>query len=139
MVDRVVNAFNTTPGCDYASNTLDRTYPRGLDTEVLSNGLLQQMHREAQTEAQREHVTPFIYQQPERFQIIQVTQANGANHAHERWTVDTPEDFELIQHILNAFSPEITRFSMADVLALLDTHPQWRELNAHIEQKKVGV
>ncbi len=120
---------------DYVSNTLDRTYPRGLDVEVFSANVLAQAHREATQPEEREHVTPFLYRHPERFRLAQVKQAE--NHAGERWTVDTPEDFELIRRILEALYPVNPQFHQADVLALLDANPDWRALNAEIVQKPV--
>jgi spore coat polysaccharide biosynthesis protein SpsF len=120
---------------DYVSNTLERTYPRGLDVEVLPFSLLAQAHREASAPEEREHVTPFIYRRPAQFRIYQVRQS--PSHADERWTVDTPEDFELIRRILEALYPDNPAFTQADVLQVLDAHPDWRALNAEIEQKKV--
>jgi spore coat polysaccharide biosynthesis protein SpsF len=120
---------------DYVSNTLDRTYPRGLDTEVFSFKLLEQAHREAIQPDEREHVTPFIYRNPQRYRLHQVKQS--VDHSAERWTVDTPEDFELIRRILEALYPQNPTFGQADVLALLDVHRDWRALNATIEQKMV--
>ena len=61
----------------------------------------------------------------------------AVNHADERWTVDTPEDFELIRCILEALYPVNPQFHQTDVLALLDVHPDWRALNAEIVQKPV--
>jgi len=120
---------------DYVSNTLDRTYPRGLDVEVFSLNALEQAYREATQADEREHVTPYIYRHPEQFKIDQIKQAE--DHANERWTVDTPEDFELIKRILEALYSTKPNFRQADVLALLDTHPDWRTLNADIPQKAV--
>jgi len=120
---------------DYVSNTLDRTYPRGLDVEVFSFNALEQAYREATQADEREHVTPYIYRHPEQFKIYQMKQAE--DHANERWTVDTPEDFELIKRILEVLYSTNIHFRQADVLALLDTHPDWRNLNADIPQKAV--
>lgn len=120
---------------DYVSNTLVRTYPRGLDTEVFPFKLLEQAHREAIQPDEREHVTPFIYRNPHRYRLHQVKQS--VDHSAERWTVDTSEDFELIRRILEALYPQNPTFGQTDVLALLDAHPDWRALNATIEQKMV--
>ena len=52
-----------------------------------------------------------------------------------RWTVDTPEDFELVSRILLALQPARPDFSVADVLDLLARHPDWAKINAHVAQK----
>lgn len=135
VVDTVVRAYLDND-CDYASNALVRTYPRGLDVEVMSRKVLLEAASHATQPHQREHVTPYIHQQPNRFRLVDVT--NNTDHSHHRWTVDTPEDFELIRRILETLYPDNPHFTMADVLALLDEHPDWVELNAHIEQKKLA-
>lgn len=136
VVDRVIARFLSGQGSlDYASNTLQRSFPRGLDVEVFSFAALEQAHREATLPPHREHVTPFFYSQPERFRLASIVSEQDLS-AH-RWTVDTPEDFALARNILEALYPVKPDFALADVLALLDEHPEWHALNAHIEQVKV--
>ncbi|MEB3244545.1 MAG: glycosyltransferase family protein [Vampirovibrionales bacterium] len=136
-VDRVIQAFFE-QGADYASNTLLRSYPRGLDCEVFSLKALQFAQAHATRPEQREHVTPYFYQNPEQFKLINHLNPLG-DQSHHRWTVDTPEDFELITRILTALWPQDTAFTQADVLALLEKNPGWLNLNAHVEQKKLAA
>jgi spore coat polysaccharide biosynthesis protein SpsF len=137
IVDQVIARFQTHAApYDYISNTLTRSFPRGLDAEVFSFNALSQAHYEATEPAHREHVTPFLYTQPERFRLGAVEATPST--AHHRWTVDTPEDFELIRHIIESLYPTHPQFSYQDILALLAKHPDWVGLNAHIEQVKVG-
>lgn len=135
VVDKVIDSYLRNK-CDYASNALQRSYPRGLDVEVMSRQALLTSADNATLTHQREHVTPFIHQQPERFALIDVL--NDTDQSHHRWTVDTPEDFELVSRILDTLYPENPYFTMADVLSLLDKHSDWVALNAHIEQKKLS-
>ncbi len=122
---------------DYVSNTRRLTFPRGLDTEVFSFKTLEEAYREADRPEDREHVTVFMYRQPERYRIGNVS--NTADLSRWRWTVDTAEDFHLIRLILESLYPQKPDFKMADVCGLLEEHPEWRELNAHIEQKKLKL
>jgi spore coat polysaccharide biosynthesis protein SpsF len=134
VVDQVIEAFRQGDTVDYASNVLPpRTFPRGLDTEVFSFAALARAWREDADPAWREHVTPFLYRHPERFRLRRV--AAGADYSNLRWTVDTPEDRELAVRVYEAFGGD--RFSWHDVLALLGRHPDWLELNRHVEQKAV--
>jgi spore coat polysaccharide biosynthesis protein SpsF len=121
---------------DYVSNCLKRTYPRGMDTEVLSFKALNEAFIEATEQPDREHVTPFINRQPKRYNLGHVLYAD--DHSQHRWTVDTSEDFELIQKILEAIYPQNPEFSLEDCLRLLDQYPEWSTINAHIEQKSHG-
>jgi len=85
-------------GADYTSNTLIRTFPDGLDTEVVRAAALQQAAEEARDPDEREHVTPFIYRRPERYRLVSF--ASGEALGAERWTVDTPADLERLQAIV---------------------------------------
>lgn len=120
---------------DYVANILVRTYPRGLDTEVFSFRALAEAYNEAYLPAHREHVTPFIHSQPGRYRLGSVE--NIVDHSKYRWTVDTPEDFALIKAIIETVYPQNPRFTMEDCLAAYRRHPEWLEINSHIEQKKL--
>ena len=132
VVDRVIARF-AEGDVDYASSSLVRTYPRGLDVEAFSFAALDEAHAEAVDPAEREHVTPFLYLRPERYRLANVPY-EGPDASRHRWTVDTPEDFELIRRMLEAL-PE--GFTLADALALIDAHPEWTAINAHVEQKEI--
>lgn len=118
---------------DYLSNSLERTYPRGLDAEVFGFAALERAHREARRPWEREHVTPYLYGHPERFRLAQCR--GGRDLSAHRWTLDTPEDWELIRRIYDALGADGALFSTDAVLALLAAHPDWPALNAHVEQK----
>lgn len=122
--------------CDYVSNGLRRTYPRGMDTEVFSYKALCEAFLESTDDADREHVTPFIYRHPERYRLANV--AFREDQSRHRWTVDTAEDFELVRRIIEALYPVNKDFTLDETLKLLDSHPDWAKINAHVEQKKLG-
>jgi spore coat polysaccharide biosynthesis protein SpsF len=113
---------------DYVTNALDGRYPDGLDVEVFRFECLQQAHLEAQLPSQREHVTPFINRQPDRFKIGHLR--SEVDLSMLRWTVDEPEDFRLITLIYEALYPINPAFRMRDVLLLLEEHPEWKSMNA---------
>lgn len=137
VIDQVIGFFlNHIEEYDYVTNCLKRTYPRGMDAEVLSFQVLHEAFVEAVEPEEREHVTPFIYRHPERYRLANIDFSE--NQEHHRWTVDTPEDFELVEKILTALYPVHPDFSLEDVLDLLQRHPNWANINAHVEQKKLG-
>jgi len=103
-------------GADYTSNTIERSYPDGLDVEVMTAAALKTMQAEAKDPYEREHVTPFLYRHPERFQIAQLVQS--AQRSDRRWTVDTPEDFEFVSRVFYMLYPTNPRFGQADIEAL---------------------
>jgi len=136
VIDNVINYFlQAQPSLDYASNTLQRTFPRGMDTEVFSFESLEKVARDAQKPEEREHVTPFYYLHPDQFKIGSVQSEKDGSRF--RWTVDTEEDFKLIKTILEEIYPKNPTFTLNDLLELFKLHPEWMKINAHIQQKSL--
>lgn len=135
VIDRIVGEYlDRRPTVQYASNFLPRrTFPRGLDVEILGSDLLQWLWQQDQNPASREHVTEYVCQHHEQFNIHCVV--NEADLSALRWTVDTSEDFELIRRIYQHFRND--GFSWAEVLLLLESNPQWLDLNRHVQQKVI--
>lgn len=119
---------------DLVSNCVRRSFPRGLDAELFSRQALDTMLAEASAPAEREHVTPFLYAHPERFRIV--SHEGSEDLSGYRLTLDTPEDFVLLERIFSA-TPDPDAIRLDEVVALLRAHPDWRLINAHIEQKKI--
>src|SRR5512138_1334435 len=94
--DKVITRFLET-GADYVSNTVERSYPRGLDTEICKRTCLDRAWAEATEQYQRVHVTPYLYQNPGLFRIEQACGEQDLNQL--RWTVDTPADYEFVAKI----------------------------------------
>ena len=120
---------------DYVSNILKRSYPRGMDCEVFSYDVLERAFHEATASYEREHVTPFINRHPDRHRLGCVML--DEDQSHHRWTVDTPEDFELIGRMIETLYPKIPEFTLKDCLELIKRNPEWERINAHIEQKQI--
>ena len=136
VIDRCIETFLArAPQVGYVSNVVERTFPRGLDTEVFSFTALQTAAEEATSQADREHVTPFIRRQLERFPSYDVV--DRENHSDLRWTVDTPEDFEMVTRVYDHLYPSNPVFGYRDVLKLVQAHPELTRINQHVEQKTV--
>ena len=131
ITDKVVRAF-LAGRPDYASNTMIRTYPRGLDTEVMTRQALERAWHAADQPYQRAHVTPYIYEHPEEFDLLSVE--GDVDRSQHRWTVDTPEDLEFVRAIYARLNDR-KEFLAPDVFALLEREPELMELNRWIEQK----
>ena len=150
--DLTVQEFRRS-GADFAANRLPppwhRTYPIGLDVEACTFAGLERAWKEADQPHQREHVMPYFYegipagasvttepvthyQSPRGFRVVYL------NHSHDygslRWTVDTPEDLELIRQVYQRFEGR-DDFSWLDVLALFEQEPELANINAGVTQK----
>ena len=109
-------ALHLDGGFDFTANDLQRTFPHGLDVEVMTTAALGIAAREATAADEREHVTPFLYRRPERFRLGSLTQSE--DQSAERWTVDTPADFDFVQRVYERLYPDNPAFTTEDVLAL---------------------
>ena len=131
----MIDAFEHRSGnIDYLSNTLHRSYPRGLDAEIFTFAALDEAFRLATLPWEREHVTPYIYRHLEKFR--RQNHSGLIDHSAHRWTLDTPEDYQLIQAIYKELDRDGALFSTETVLKLLKQRPDLVTINAHIEQKK---
>jgi spore coat polysaccharide biosynthesis protein SpsF len=131
IVDRVVGAFLAEKP-DYASNTLIRSYPRGLDAEVMSMAALTKAWSQSRELYQRAHVTPYIFQNPSLFRLLPVK--GEEDFSDYRWTVDTPEDLALIVAVYARLGDR-ENFTWGDVLRVLTREPGLVSLNNHVPQK----
>jgi spore coat polysaccharide biosynthesis protein SpsF len=133
---RVLQLFESAAAeCDYASNTLRRSFPRGLDTEVFSNRALQEAAAEATDPMDREHVTRFLYSRPDRYRLRHLV--NSTDCSGLRWTVDTPEDFQFVSRVYDRLRALGLGYSFEDTLAVLEESPELSAINAHVEQRAV--
>lgn len=134
IIDSVLEKYEK-GSFDYVSNTLVRTFPRGIDVEVFSFDALKKTYEEAQATEEREHVTLYMYRHPEKFRLANY--ASQEDLSGYRLTVDTEEDFQLIRLILENLYPKKPQFKLEDVIQLMRLHPDWAKINAHVKQKKI--
>lgn len=121
------------PGPDYLSNCLRPSYPVGLLVEVFSRPALERAHAEDVNPAWREHVTPYLVRNPERFRQF------GLEHPQDfsahRWTLDTEDDLAYLRQLAAAMGRD--DFVWTEALRAAEAHPEWRVLNSHVEQRQV--
>lgn len=134
IIDRLVSEFlSQYPEVDYICNSLERTFPLGLDVSVMSLNALKKAWQEDHNPSWREHVAPYIWRHPEIFRIRNVS--SSIDYSCMRWTVDTIEDLTFVRKIYEHFQND--SFTWQDVLNLLETHPEWLEINKHVQQKAI--
>lgn len=121
---------------DFAANRLPppwkRTYPIGLDTEVCTFAALERAWKEATESFEREHVMPYFYDQDGRFRILLVD--HDPDYGYLRWTVDTPQDLELLQKITDFFGDRLD-FNWLEIVRLVEENPSLAEINASVRAK----
>lgn len=137
VTDEIVDFFKQDGMYDIVTNAgsdlSERTFPRGLDTEVFSFQALEKAYRQANKQYQREHVTPYIYENSPKIYYYK----NSVDYSMFRWTLDTEEDFELIKEIYGYLYRGQHIFHLQDIVALFTNYPDLIKINAHIAQKKL--
>ncbi len=126
IIDAVVGfAVENADQFDYVSNSLQPTYPDGLDVEVFTAASLACADREARTSLQREHVTPFIHRFHDGPSPFRVGHFRGpADFSHLRWTVDEQADYEVVREVFDSLYPYNPDFGWLDVLSLVTQRPE---------------
>jgi spore coat polysaccharide biosynthesis protein SpsF len=133
IVDKTIQVFFKAD-CDYVSNGRPASYPDGLDVEVFSYSTLEQVWQKAKLASEREHVTPYIHNHPDKFHIVNVV--NDIDLSHMRWTVDNKEDLELVREIYKHLYIEGSTFYMRDVLELFTRYPHLKQINQGINRNE---
>lgn len=127
IIGHAIELMRQDPALDYCSNTLEPTYPEGLDVEVFRFAALQRAWREALLPSEREHVTPYIWKHSKLFHVRNFTMQ--PNLSDWRWTVDKPNDLEFMRAVYHYFSDR-PLVGYRDVIAWLEAHPKVMEINA---------
>lgn len=122
VIDAVIDRHLAT-GVDYTANTWGRrSFPKGLDADVVKSQVLMDAAARATDPYEREHVLPYIYRHPERYSLQGCEQE--ADEGELRWTVDLPEDLAFVSEVYEALYPETPAFTSEDVRRLLRSRPE---------------
>ena len=121
VIDHVIEEF-LAAGVDYASNTLEPTYPDGLDVEVVRAVALADLSNLELDTDEREHVTLGMYRRPERHRLLSV-QDTSRDNSNLRWTVDNQEDLDFVRWVFSEMK-DFEAFDYQDVLDLVNRFPE---------------
>jgi spore coat polysaccharide biosynthesis protein SpsF len=124
VVDKVID-FYKNGNFDYVSNFFKKTYPAGTEVEVFSFDTLKTTWENAKKSSEREHVTPYIYNNPTKFRIGNVE--NNENVSNLHWTVDRKEDLDFVREIYHHINKQ--PILLSDILKILKDKPSLLEIN----------
>lgn len=136
IIDQLIEKFLSS---DYdivtnaTSDEDERTYPRGLDAEVFSFDVLEKAFNGSNEDYQREHVTPYIYENSHKKFICK----SKIDYSRYRWTLDTNEDLELISKIYEKLYFNHHDFYLDDIIKLFENYPNLQNINKHVKQKQI--
>jgi spore coat polysaccharide biosynthesis protein SpsF len=137
VINRVIYFFFDNLGkFDFLSNLHPATYPDGNDVEIMTIESLRIAHKDANRTLEREHTTPYLWENPQLFSIANIAWETGLDFSMtHRWTIDYEEDYLFIKKIYDELYSTERIFSLSDILKLLESKPEISEIN----KKYAGV
>jgi spore coat polysaccharide biosynthesis protein SpsF len=119
---------------DYTSNIISETFPDGEDVEIFTVDTLVDAWENAKLTSEREHVTLYIRNHPEKFKLNSVS--NNINLGKKRWTIDNPEDYEFLKVIFANLYHHNNCFGMTEILTFLKRNPDIESINAGVKRNE---
>jgi len=132
IIDKLLDVYSKN-NYDYVTNTFPPSFPDGLDVEIFSFNTLEQVYKNARLKSEREHVTPYIRNNPQKFKIYNLV--NDEDLSNLRWTVDEQSDLKLIRKIYSLMKPSIT-FDHKNFLKIISKFPSLKQINNNITRNE---
>lgn len=120
---------------DYISNDVEKTFPIGLRVQVYPVSILERINQLTDSEADHEHVTLYIYSNPNKFKILNWCAEGDMIHPELEITLDTAEDYELIKFLFNQLYPNDNDFTALDVVKLFLNNPEINNYTKDVKRK----
>lgn len=118
---------------DYASNTIERSFPRGFDSQIFPAEILEEVNEITKNPVDHEHVSIYIYTHPKKYRLLNWKADDKINHPEFEITLDTKADYEFIKKIYENLYPSNNDFSAEDVVELLLNNQEFTKIlnNTH--------
>ena len=131
IIDKVIQYYiSNRDKFDFVSNLHPPTYPDGNDVEIMSFKVLENAWINAKKDFEREHTTPYIWENPDKFRIGNLVWETGFDYSMtHRFTIDYKEDYEFLKKVYDELYEDNNRFGLKDILALLAKKPEIKKIN----------
>ena len=131
VIDKVILYYiNNRDKYDFVSNLHPPSYPDGNDVEIMSFEALENAWINAKKDFEREHTTPFIWENPDIFRIGNVVWEKGLDYSMtHRFTIDYKEDYEFIKRVYDELYLKNKSFGLKEILNLLEEKPEIKKIN----------
>ncbi len=131
IIDEVIGYFkNNYDEFDYVSNLHPPTWPDGNDVEIMKMTSLKEAWLNAKRQMEREHTTPYFWENPDKFKIGNVLWKEGLDYSMNfRFTIDYKEDYDFINRVYAELYPIKNDFALIDILTLLEEKPEIKKIN----------
>jgi len=127
--EEIISVIQNSSSIEYASNYHPPTFPDGLDIEIARSDILERAWHEAKQSHEREHTFPYIWDNPEKFNLYNHINKLGNMFKTHRWTMDYQEDLDFVKQVYKEFNFS-EDFFFEDILKLLKEKPNLKKINA---------
>ena len=134
LIDKCIDMFLKSD-YDYLSNFIEQSYPPGIDVQIFSFRVLEEINKLAKSEKFREHVTLYILKHPEKYKMHNVTAPPEVCYPNWHIELDEQRDYELIKRIYESLYFDNSRFTTMDIINLLKANPDWLKINADVNRE----
>lgn len=138
LIEQSVQMLVAEQDLDYVSTSLDGRYPRGLDVEAVRRSVLFEAAEMAQDQAEREHVTLFVYRRDDVYRCAPISTCPELHRPDLRITVDEPDDLELVRRVVDGTGSTSQQLKSAQVIEFLDANPDIAGLNRRVRHNNVS-
>ncbi|MDO4422093.1 MAG: glycosyltransferase family protein [Eubacteriales bacterium] len=132
VIDQVIGKL-INENLDLVTNNFPPSFPEGLDCEAFTFEILRTMALNATDPFEREHVTQYVYRNPDRFKIGNVS--SDIPLSHLRWTIDNTEDYLMVKEIYNKRNKDSNDILlMNEILSILKENPDIANINSGVKR-----
>lgn len=132
VIDKVINTL-IKENKDLVTNNFPPSFPEGLDCEAFTFDVLHTMESKAKDPFEREHVTQYVYRNPDKFKIGNVE--SGTQLSFYRWTIDNEADYEMVKAVYkNRLKENHGILLMEEILEILKTNPEIAYINSKVKR-----
>jgi len=131
IIDKVLQFYlDNRNNYDFVSNLHPATYPDGNDVEIMSFKVLKIAWENAKLGLEREHTTPYFWENPDKFRIGNVEWETGLDYSmSHRFTIDYEKDYNFIKQVYDELYPINNKFTLQEILDLLNRKPEIKKVN----------
>ena len=137
ILDKQMSIFENKE-LDYIGSNLKRTFPLGTDTKIFTKDALLKSTNYALTNADKENVSLFLYENPNIFKTFNYSEDFNNNYSEYRLVVDYEEDLMLVRKIYEELYPIKNNFNFYDVINLLNNNPELIMINKNVTNIEVA-
>jgi spore coat polysaccharide biosynthesis protein SpsF len=136
MIDEVITEFLKYRGkYEYYANDINKNIPIGLNVRLFTTKFLSKIEKLTDHPVDREHVVNYVMQRKQLFKIKEVkSKINLNKYKKYRLTMDTIEDYELINKIYDGLYSQNNNFTTVDVLKYIENNICVLDINKDVRQ-----